>query len=321
MPKKRVKLAIVGSGSIFLKHLEGIIKNVENFEIIAIATHGQELDYNFPKQWEVKTFYDHNEMFDDLGKETDYVVILTQSLYHTEITKETINRGYNVLVEKPIAEESSVVKEIDTLAQKNKVKANIVLQCRYMSLFTVLQKILDKELLGDIRCIDFQQKWQRPVGYMDEKKALKPLYEYSIHYLDIIQNLFGIPEVKCTNMYKHKHLKSKYHDTVRSLFQYKENISGSLFFTLAAEPSNLGTQLSIIGSEGFLNVDFGENKIEGKFLEESSRKTFNSLKKEVGEDDLFTQLYRSLSKGEAPTVKSAILVTEFIENIYSKEDK
>jgi predicted dehydrogenase len=156
---------------------------------------------------------------------------------------------------------------------------------------------------------------------MDKKKILKPLYEYSIHYLDIIQALFGLPEVKHTELFKHKHIKFKYHDTVRSLLQYKEGISGSLFFTLAAEPSNLGTQLSVIGSEGSLAVDFRENIINGEFLDEDKQKTFEKLKKEVKEDNLFSSLYKALAKGNAPTVKSAILVTDFIEQVYSKEQK
>jgi len=319
MQRKKIRLGIVGTGNIFHKHLPGILANLEKFEIVGIANHDKEVDAEFPKDWNVKTFYDHQEMFSSLREKIDCVVVLTQSEYHYQVTKAAVEHGYDVLVEKPFSEDTTKIQEINKLAKKKGTRVYIVLQCRYMSLYKAAQEVLDKELLGEIRSVDFSQIWQRPVGYMSEKKALRPLFEYTIHYLDLITQLFATPEVLYTKSYKYKHMECPHSDTIRSVIEYDSNISGFIHFSLAGEPRNLSTELTILGSNGFLILDFLNNELHAEFLDEESNKIFKKLKSKIKEDKLFEQLYKDLFSDKAPTLESSVDVTNFITQIYAKE--
>lgn len=319
MPKSRIKLGIIGSGDIFKKHLEGIVKNSDKFEIIGIANHSKDLNVELPKGWKPQIFYDHKEMFDSLKESIDCVVVLTQSSYHYEITKEAIEHGYDVLVEKPFSNESSKVVEVENLAKQKGVNIYVVLQCRYMSIVKALGEILEKKLLGEIRCVDLNQVWNRPSGFLSMKKPLKLVLEYGIHNLDILQKYFGIPEVLYTKSYKYKHLDQDYNDTVRALVQYPDNISGILNITLAAEPRNIATEFQILGSEGYCKIDLLGYDIDLRLKDESGQFVINDIKKMVVEDSLFSDLYNALYEGNAPTISSILPVTKFVEQIYARE--
>ncbi len=183
-----------------------------------------------------------------------------------------------------------------------------------------LKRILEGRLIGDIRCVDFAQVWQRPLGYLTEKQA-RLLFEYGVHYIDLLQILFGVPKVFFTKTFKHKLIKAPYEDTLRTIVEYDGGISGSITVTLAAEPQNLETKLSIIGSKGSLEVDFRENEIKGLFEDEKDEKEYNELIKNILEINSFKQLYENISLGRGITVKDSIPVIQFIQDIYAKEGK
>jgi len=317
MEERKIRLGIVGCGHIFKKHLQAIVDNANLFEIVGVANHNKEIVLEFPKEWKVQTFYDHKEMFSKLGDKLDLVVILTQSTYHYDIAKETLESGYDVLIEKPVAIDISKIKEINDLATKLGRKAHSVLQCRYMSVFSSLKSILKENLIGDIRCIDFAQMWQRPIGHINKMKP-PPLYEYSIHYLDIIQILFGIPKVLFTKTFTHKHIDAPYEDTIRSVVEYDGGISGSIRVTLAFEPSSWGTKLLIMGSKGYLDVDFVNSKVDASFEDKEDKEKYDKLMSTVVEDNCFGQLYKEIYGKNAITVLDSIQVVQFIQNIYGK---
>ena len=139
---------------------------------------------------------------------------LEQAIYALE-------NGCDVLVEKTVSFTKDEVEEIMSVAKKNNQKAYCVLQVRLNPTVSLMKEILDLNLLGKIRSINFIQRWQRPLEYFTGWRSLPnvgggTLYEVGIHYLDVIQKLFGKPSVHSSKVYSTKHTDVDIEDTIYS---------------------------------------------------------------------------------------------------------
>jgi predicted dehydrogenase len=74
-----------------------------------------------------------------------------------------------------------------------------------------------------------------------------------IHYLDVLQKLFGKPKVFSSKVYSNKHMNVDIEDTIYSIFDFGD-FGGTCEVTIAAEPHNLECSISIQGSNGFIKI-------------------------------------------------------------------
>ncbi len=336
------KVGIIGCNHILVRHLESIKENPNDFELVALCdTNKEVLDRVVKENKGTVGFVDYKDMLDKMEDKMDFVVIATPNHLHYEMALKSLEEGYDVLVEKPIAFEASKAQEVQDFADKLGRQVYCVLQVRYNSTVKILADVLEKGLLGEIRCVNFVQRWQRPVGYFDNwrgssEEGGRPLYEFSIHYLDIVQKSFGIPQVKTTHTFNHKHLDIPFEDTLYSIVEYAGGISGSIEFNVVSEPSNLECSLSILGSQGFLKISGNAlDQVEvASFENESLDKDFKEIVKiaeeslnsiligtNVGSCPKHPVLYREIAKGRGFKVSEAIPSIKFIEEIYKHEVK
>jgi UDP-N-acetyl-2-amino-2-deoxyglucuronate dehydrogenase len=204
-----------------------------------------------------------------------------------------------------------------------------------------MRNALEDDLLGDIRSVTLTQRWQRPIGYFKDwrgkiEEGGKSLYEYTIHYLDIIDQLFGSPKVFCTKTFNHKHMDIPFDDTLYSIVQYSNGASGSIEVNVAVEPHNLECSLELIGSKGFLHV--GGNALDEitrvEFENEEDQKKWESMEKKagkaltpnsygthVGSCPNHPMIYEKIAEGTGFPISDAIASIKFIENVYAKEEK
>ena len=337
----KTRVGIIGCGHILVRHLESIKDNSEDYELVALCDIDKKVLDAALKENPVEGFTDYKEMLEKMKGKMDFVAIATPNHLHYQMALDTLKAGYDILVEKPIAFEAAKVQEISDLAEKLGRKAYCVLQVRYNPTVKMIREVLDQKLLGDIRCVDFIQRWQRPLGYFKDWRGSiteggKSLYEYSIHYLDIIQTMFGVPEVKGCFTFNHKHMDLAFEDTLYSVIKYPNGASGSIEVNVAVEPSNLECSISIIGSKGYLEVggnaldtvvraSFEDEELEKKWKEIQSKAgeslVPNSYGTHVGSCPNHPQLYSEIAKGNGFKISEAIPSIQFIEAVYAKEEK
>lgn len=272
-------VSIVGCGAILNRHLESIEKNPE-FNLIGFFDINQEISKSLSKKFKVKNFKSLNEIIDD--NEVNFVPILTPNSNHYEQSIKILNSGKNVLIEKPVSLKSNDVVLINECAKNNNIEAFTVLQVRLNKTVKIIQEVLNKKLLGNINSVSLIQRWQRPLEYFTGWRSIPEigggtLFECGIHYLDVLQYLFGKPKIVSTKTYKNKHKSVDIEDTIYSILDWG-NFGGNLEVTIASEPTNLECSISIQGSNGFL-------KIGGKALNivESYNFLTNGVKKEFEE--------------------------------------
>lgn len=334
------KVGIIGCGHILPRHIESIEKNSKYFELVALCdTDEKVLEKAVKENGNVQGFTDYKKMLKDMKGKMDFVVVATPNHLHYEMAINALKEGCDVLIEKPIAFKASKVKKIQETADRLGREAYCVLQVRYNPTVKMLHEVLKKKLLGDIRSVSFIQRWQRPIGYFKDWRGLideggKSLYEYAIHYLDIIQGAFGVPKVKSTHSFNHKHMDIPFEDTLYSIVEYPGGASGAIEVNVAVEPSNLECSLSVIGSKGYLEI--GGNALDqvtrASFETDSLQKKWEKLQKDAGESltpnsygthvgscPNHPTLYENIAKGKGLKVSEAVASIKFIEDVYAKE--
>ena len=253
--KKKYKVGIIGCGAILPRHLEAIEQN-DNFELKAVCDIQDSLVKSIAKKLKVKAYVSYQEMIK--SNEVDFVTIATPNSLHYEQAIFALNNNCDVLVEKPVAFTEREIKDINDTAIKNNQKAYCVLQVRLNPTVQIVKEVLKENLLGDIRGVNFIQRWQRPLEYFTGWRA-EPfigggtLYECGIHYLDVVQHLFGVPSIISSKVYTTKHKNQPIEDTIYSLFDWGK-FGGTCEVTIASEPKNLECSLSVLGANGYLKI-------------------------------------------------------------------
>ncbi len=338
--RRKFKVGIIGCGKILPRHLESIEANSDRFELVALCDLDKKVLRDVTKEHNVPGFTDYKEMLKDMKMKMNFVVIATPNSLHYPMAIDSLEAGYDILVEKPIDFDARLIHQIGIKAEKEKLNAYAVLQVRYNPSVTLLQQAIEEELLGDLRIISFVQRWQRPYSYFEGWRGKNgigggTLYECAIHYLDILQLLFGVPNIQATSVYSHKHKHIDIEDTILSIAEYPNGSSGTIEVTIASEPSNIECSLSLLCSKSFVEIGgWGLDKVEKALFENpSDEKRWKTLEKKygqgispntygthVGSCPNHPTLYKEIAKGNGISILEAAHSIEFIQRIYTTDD-
>jgi len=336
---KKRKVGIIGCGHILVRHIESINSNPSFFELASLCDTDKPTLDSASKENNVPGYADYKEMLKKMKGKMNFVVIATPNHLHYPMAIDALKEGYDILIEKPIAFEASKVQKIQDTADKLGREAYCVLQVRYNPTVKILKTAVLEGMIGDIRSIAFNQRWQRPVGYFKDwrgklEEGGKSLYEYAIHYLDIVQGMFGVPEVLDTETFNHKHMDIPFEDTLYAIVKYPNGASGTIEVNVAVEPSNLECSIGVMGSKGFIEVGGNalDEVVRASFEDTNDLKRWDKMKKEAGEaltpNSYGTHvgscpnhpiLYEEIAKGNGFPVSDAVASIKFIEDIYARE--
>lgn len=325
---KKQRVGIVGCGNVSLRHLEAIKALPGFFRSVAFC--------DIKKiNSEEKYFSNFEEMLLKMKNKMDLVVIATPNSLHSSQAKKALEAGYNVLIEKPVAFTENEALSIVNTSQKTHKNAYVVLQVRHNKVIKVIQSAIESNLLGEIRSVSLIQRWQRPSDFFNSwRGSLETtggiLYEMSIHYLDILQWIFGIPDVLSASGFNLKYKQLPYYDTIFSLLRFPGGASGNIEVTVAAEPHNLECSISVLGEKGAIKISGPIlNKIEYTYFTNIDKKTElflnfvkeveNSQLAETGEPSPYhIEVYRDIFKRKGIQAKEAINSIKLIESINRK---
>ena len=325
-------VGIIGCGAIFNRHVLSIKEN-EKFKLVSICDIDKNLVEDLAKNLNVKAYTDYREMAKD--KDVNFIVVASPNYYHYEQSIFCLKNNCDVLIEKPVAFKSKDIDEISSIAKEHNQKAFCVLQVRLNNSVSIVKETLSKKLLGELRGVSFVQRWQRPYEYFSGWRNSViigggTLYEVGIHYLDILQMLFGMPQIISTKTYKTKHKSANVEDTVYSLLDFGK-FGGTAEITVSAEPKNLECSIQIMGSNGYLKIggkalnvietyNFLSNGSQVKFeqiLEDFNKENndFNDYGSYLGSCPNHTDVYKNI---ERFSIEESKLGIKLIEKIYKK---
>ncbi len=146
-------------------------------------------------------YSDYRQMAD--SEKLDGVIIATPHYAHAPIAQYFIQRGVNVLIEKPIAPTVTLAKQVAAEAARHpEVKVGVSYNQRSNRMYKKAKALITSGKLGEIQRADFIiTDWYRSQAYYDQGgwrasytgEGGGCLMNQCIHQLDILQWLIGMP--------------------------------------------------------------------------------------------------------------------------------
>lgn len=196
MENKKIKIGIIGVGSISNEHIQAYLKN-PNVELYAFCDiNEKQLKLMSEKYGVTRTFTDKDEML--ALPELDAVSVCAWNSEHAPCTIAALNAGKHVLCEKPMAttvEEAIAMKEA---AERNGKLLQIGFVRRFGNDCAVLQDFIQKNFLGEIYYAKatYLRRNGNPMGWFGDKSRSGggPLIDLGVHVIDLTRYLMGNPK-------------------------------------------------------------------------------------------------------------------------------
>ena len=305
-----LKFAIIGCGRISYKHIEALINNKQEAELVAVCDINNEKAIERKKQYEdtikdvdVKVYTDYIEMLEN--EDIDAVAIATESGYHAKHAIDCINKDRHVLIEKPIALSVEDAENIITLARKKNKKVCVSHQNRFNPPIQKLRRAIEEGRFGKIVNGTARILWNRNDGYYKQApwrgtKELDggTLMNQCIHNIDLLQWMMG-SEVERIHAERDTFLRDiEMEDFGAILIRFKNGSIGIVEGSACVYPKNLEETLSIFGEKGTVVIGgLAVNEIKTwQFADE----------RDYDKEDESTEVDNVYGKGHTPLYKDFI---------------
>lgn len=151
----KIQAVVIGYGSRGAAYSSYSAKHLEELEIIAVAEplenrrkYAKKL-HNIPED---RIFTDWHELKKQ-PKMADFAIISTQDNQHLEPAIAMIEKGYNLLLEKPMATTPADCKRITEAAERKGVKVIVCHVLRFTGFWLTLKNIIDSGEIGKVMSI------------------------------------------------------------------------------------------------------------------------------------------------------------------------
>ncbi len=189
-----LKIGLVGVGGISHSHISAW-ENMEDAELIAMCDIRPERMEKFPDK---HRYSDFDEMLEN--EEFDIIDICLPTYLHADFAVKAMERGINVITEKPISLKEEDIDRVYKTAEKNNVKFMVAQVLRFWPEYELLKEIYEtkkygKLLSGTMTRLGCYPRWSWDGWMMDEKRSGLVPFDLHIHDLDFMVYAFGMPKV------------------------------------------------------------------------------------------------------------------------------
>lgn len=188
------KIAIVGAGIIGKSHSKAILQNPD-CELIAVCDVDEAKAKEIAELHNAKCYTDYKVMAEET--EMDAVILNLPHFLHCEVTVYFLEKGINVLVEKPMANTTEECDRMIEASKKSGAKLAVGHVQRYYSAVHEVKKIIDSGKYGklcmitEVRNCDYVTE-DRPRWFLNKKLAGGGIVmNYGAHTLDRIMYVTG----------------------------------------------------------------------------------------------------------------------------------
>lgn len=257
---RRLRHVIIGVGAGILNGHRPALA-LPTVDLIAAADINTTLGRQRADELSCAFYEDYRQMLAEI--QPDVVVILTPPFLHASMTRESLQAGCHVLVEKPMAIQVAEADEMLETAHRCNRLLGVVFQQRYRPEIVAARKLLREGFLGQIQRVELTAVWTRPTFYyqMAPWRATWSgegggiVTNQASHNLDLLCHLFGSPRriVAWTRNLLHR---IETEDTVQAMLEWPDGALGMIHIS-AAEADD-PERLKIIGTRGSLEIGRGK---------------------------------------------------------------
>ncbi|MBO4441671.1 Gfo/Idh/MocA family oxidoreductase [bacterium] len=315
-----MKYALIGCGRIAVNHIKAVVNN--GLELTALCDIDPE---QIGRLVEKTKFTGNPERYTDYRKmlaehpDIELAAIATESGCHAEIAFFCIDRGVNVIIEKPMALSMADADEIVKRASEKGVTVSVCHQNRFNPAVRELRQAIEGGRFGKISHGSINVRWNRGREYYDQadwrgKWASDGgcLFNQCIHGIDLLRWLMGdeVDEVYgVTKRQIHDYIECE--DLGMAVVKFKNGAVGTIEGTVNVYPKNLEETLFVFGEKGSVKLGGqATNNIElWNFADEYEKDKENQCLNEAapnvygnGHTALYADVIEAVTKHRRPLV-------------------
>ena len=316
-----MKYALIGCGRIAVNHMKAALNN--KLEIVAVCDVLPEKmeaileKYDLQNDTSIKRYTDYKEMIEK--EQPELASIATESGNHAEIALHCIDKGVNLIIEKPMAMSIEDADKIIDLSEEKRVKVSACHQNRFNVAIQELRKAIEAGRFGKLSHGSIHVRWNRNHGYYDQApwrgtwaQDGGALMNQCIHGIDLLRWMMGdeIEEIYgVTRQQFHDYLEAE--DVGMAVIKFKNGAIGTIEGTTNVYPKNLEETLYVFGENGTVKIggtstnnidvwDFADETEEdkkNKGLEEQTSNVYGN-----GHTSLFADVMDAIENDRKPYV-------------------
>ncbi len=194
----KLKVAEVGMGGISGAHLPNWIK-MEDIEYVAMCDIRPQMMDRYDSQTKARKYTDFDEMLDK--EEIDILDITLPTFLHADFAVKALERGINVVSEKPVSLKKEDVARIYGAAEKNGKFFMVAQVLRFWPEYMYLKDAMDTGKFGKLVSGTMTRIGSLPGGgwdgwYLDPARSGMVPFDLHIHDLDFLVYSLGKPAVE-----------------------------------------------------------------------------------------------------------------------------
>ena len=297
-----MRAAIIGLGVIGKVHYSVLKASGE--DIVALC----DIDIEKLGEYEgVKKYLNYKMMLDN--EKIDVVHICTPHYLHAEMVIYALNKGINVLCEKPLCISNEQIDAVLEAEKKSSAKLGVCFQNRYNNSSAFAKKYLaDKEIeyaFGNVRwhrdqayyqTADWRGKWATEGGGV--------LINQAIHTLDLLQWIVGEPKKVCGGTFNLA-LKDVIEVEDTACADFWDECKFTLFATNIS-PQDMPIELRFFTKNEVVTVTPDDVKINGKTVDfDKDFKWFVKRSYGNGHEKLIKDFYECVESGRKFSIDGA----------------
>lgn len=313
--------ALIGCGRISTNHIKAAVNNKLNIvavcDILPEAMENVLSKHGLEKDTSIKRYTDYKQMIEE--NNITLISIATESGIHAEIALYCIDKGINVIIEKPMAMSMKDAEEIIRRSEEKGVKVSACHQNRFNIAVQEMRQALENGRFGTISHGSIHVRWNRNQDYYTQAPWRGTwaqdggcLMNQCIHGIDLLRWMMGneVDEVYgVTKQQFHDYLECE--DIGMAVVKFKNGAVGTIEGTTNVYPKNLEETLYLFGENGTVklggkstnNIDVWDFKEEtdadqkNKGLEEATSNVYGN-----GHTSLFADVMDAIENDRKPYV-------------------
>lgn len=332
---KEVKFAIIGCGRIAQRHA----KHISNYgKLVAVCDIVVEKAETLAESYDAIPYASLAEML-AAKPEVDVISICSPNGLHADHSIQSLNAGYHVLCEKPMAISVYDCGRMINAAEKNNKRLFAIKQNRFNPPVAAVKELIEENKLGRVLSVQLTCFWNRNEDYY--KNSWKgtsdldggTLFTQFSHFIDLLYWLIGdIRDVEAYfDNFVHQGI-IDFEDTGVVIVKFYNGAIGTINYTVNSYGKNMEGSLSIFGEKGTV-------KIGGQYLNELEYQNIEGIKIEglpegnkannygnyqgsmSNHGEVYKNLIEVLTEGKAISTSAfeGLKTVEIIDKVYSKK--
>jgi predicted dehydrogenase len=204
---KKINVGVIGLGNMGYLHLMNCL-HIDDVNVVAVSDKSKRALKKAENAGVQNSYEDYQDLISKQSGELDAVVISLPNFLHFESIKLSLESGFDVFVEKPIAVSTNECREIIRLVEKHGRKLMPGHSMRFIPAIEKMRETVDSGKIGSLKIITIESIQNGPLSHGVEPKPIPEwwfnpkmsgggaLIDLGYHLIDLFRSFAGESHVK-----------------------------------------------------------------------------------------------------------------------------